>query len=239
MRLPRTVPIVLLLGAITYVPVVALRNTLPVMPWEAHLALSHAAIARFLGLATMALLTLLAMVACRDIPWLEFGFRRAKGAWLRFAGGALLLGAMSTLILKWSGGGGLDAALAGISPVELALLLVLATCVEELFARGWIQGFLAPLQGNKIEVFGFGASIPVVTGALVFGAMHLPLALTGIDAFTIACVLSFTTLLGLLAGSARERTGSLIPAIGTHLAGNAGGIVGGIAYAIATGAVRH
>jgi membrane protease YdiL (CAAX protease family) len=69
--------------------------------------------------------------------------------------------------------------------------------------------------------------------------MHLSLTLAEIDAFTIVCVLSFTTLLGLLAGLARERTGSLMPAIGTHLAGNVGGIVGGIAYAIATGAVRH
>lgn len=239
MRLPRTVPIVLLLGAVIYVPVVAFRNTLPVMPWEARLGLLHAAIARFLGLATLALLTLLAMATCRDIPWREFGFRRAKGAWLGFAGGALLLGAVATLILKWSGGGGLDAALAGVSPVELALLLVLATCVEELFVRGWIQGFLAPLQGNKIELFGFEASIPVLTGALAFGAMHISLALSAIDAFTIVCVLSFTTLLGLLAGLARERTGGLIPAIGTHLAGNVGGIVGGIAYAIATGAVQH
>jgi membrane protease YdiL (CAAX protease family) len=239
MRPPRTVPIVLLLGAVIYIPVVALRNTLPVMPWEAHLGLSHATIARFLGFATLALLTLLAMAACRDIPWLEFGFRRAKGAWLRCAGGALLLGTVSTLILKWSGGGGLDAAMAGVSPAELGLLLVLATCVEELFVRGWMLGLLAPLRGKKIELFGFDASIPVVTGALAFGAMHLSLTLTTIDAFTIVCVLSFTTLLGLLAGLARERTGSLIPAIGTHLAGNFGGIVGGIAYAIATGAVRH
>ncbi|HEV7491821.1 MAG TPA: CPBP family glutamic-type intramembrane protease [Rhodanobacteraceae bacterium] len=216
-----------------------MRNALPVMPWEAHLGLSHAMIARFLGLATLALLTLLAMVLCRDISWLEFGFRRAKGAWLRFAGGALLLGAVSTLVLKWSGGGGLDAAMAGVSPVELALLLVLATCVEELFVRGWIQGFLAPLRANKIELFGFEASTPVVICALAFGSMHLSLTLAEIDAFTIVCVLSFTTLLGLLAGLARERTGSLMPAIGTHLAGNVGGIVGGIAYAIATGAVRH
>lgn len=239
MRVPRTVPVALLLGAVIYVPVVALRAMLPQMPWEGHLGLSHATIARFLGFATLALLTLLAMVTSRDIPWLEFGFGRVKGAWLRFAGGALLLGAVSTLILKSIGGGGLDAALAGVSPVELVLLLVLATCVEELFVRGWIQGFLAPLRGNKMKLFGFEASIPVLTGALAFGAMHLSLTLTTIDAWTIVCVLSFTTLLGLLAGLARERTRSLIPAIGTHLAGNVGGILGGIAYAIATGAMRH
>ena len=90
-----------------------------------------------------------------------------------------------------------------------------------------------------MKLFGFEASIPVLTGALAFGAMHLSLTLTTIDAWTIVCVLSFTTLLGLLAGLARERTRSLIQAIGTHLAGNVGGILGGIAYAIATGAMRH
>jgi membrane protease YdiL (CAAX protease family) len=238
MRLPRTVPIALSLSALIYVPILILRNAMPVMAWEARTGLAHSTIARFLGMAMLALLTLMAMTACRAISWPDFGFCRPSDRWLRFAGGAVLLGAISTLILKSSGGGGLDSAMAGVSPFEIILILLVATCVEELFVRGWMQGFLAPLSGRRVGLLGTSISVPVATGALAFGAMHLSLTLSTIDALTIVCVLAFTTLLGALAGVARERSGSLVAAVGTHLAGNVGGILGGIAYAIGTRAIH-
>ena len=223
----------LIVSAAIYVPVLILRKVLPEMDWEAKAGLSHPAVARFGGLALLGLLTFLVMV-CSGIPRQDFGFRRAQGAWLGFAMAGALAGIVSTIVLKVSGGGGLDAALAGVAPLEVLCMLLLATVVEELFVRGWMQGFLAPLQDRGITLLGLWISIPVATGALTFGAMHLSLTMNAIDPLTMACILIFTTVLGALAGLARERTGSLVPAIGTHLAGNVGGILGGIAYAIVT-----
>jgi membrane protease YdiL (CAAX protease family) len=237
MRLPRTIPVVLLLSAIMYVPVVVFRNVLSGMDWEAKIGLPQAAVDRILFYAVLASLAIIVMALCKDISWREFGFRRADGNWKALAGIAVLLGMLSTLIIKASGGSGLDASMAGISPVELLIIAFVATCVEELFVRGWIQGFLSPLQQVRVGILGKTVSAPVLTGALAFGAMHLSLLFKSLDAVTVACVLAFTTLLGLLAGLSRERTGSLTSGIGTHLAGNVGGIMGGILYAIATGSV--
>jgi membrane protease YdiL (CAAX protease family) len=227
------------LSAIIYVPIVISRNAWPVMPWEAATGLTHATVSRILSNSVLALMSIAIMASCRDVTWREFGFQRASGKWLRFSAVAVMLGMVTTVVVKASGASGLDGALAGTSPLELLIVLLVATCVEELFVRGWIQGFLAPLQPNRVGIARFAVSVPVATGALVFGAMHLSLILREIDTTTVLCVLSFTTILGLLAGLARERTGSLVPAIGTHLAGNIGGILGGILYAIATGATPN
>jgi membrane protease YdiL (CAAX protease family) len=70
----------------------------------------------------------------------------------------------------------------------------------------------------------------LLTGALVFGAWHVPAIFS--DAWTGGIMVVFTTLLGLLAGDNRERTGSLTPAVMTHLAGNVGGVIAGILYMI-------
>lgn len=232
----RTIPVVLLASAAIYVPTVILRSSLPPMVWESEIGIPHATFVRMVAFLVLASLALGAM-ALSEIPWVEFGFQRSRGPWFGLALGAVALGGVSTLIVKAIGGGGLDAALAGTRPFEVVLLLIIATCVEELFVRGWIQGFLEPLRGRRVGFANATISVPVATGALAFGAMHLSLTRSAIDAATIACVLAFTTLLGLLAGLARERTRSLGPAIATHLAGNVGGVLGGIAYVLATHSV--
>ena len=93
--------------------------------------------------------------------------------------------------------------------------------------RGWLQGFLQPLGTHGVKVAFATVSVPVLTGALAFGAMHLP-AVLRIDAWTTVLILAFTICLGLLAGLIRERTGSLLPAFWVHLAGNAGAILAGM-----------
>jgi len=236
MLLRRSVPVVLLGSAAIYLPIVILREALPPVAWESELGIPHATFVRLLASLVLALAAFAAM-ASSGISWGDFGFRRSRGGWFRLAVGAVVLGILSTLLVKAIGGGGLDAALAGARPVEIVLLLLVATCVEEFFVRGWIQGFLEPLRDRRIGIGDATISVPVATGALAFGAMHLSLTRSAIDAATIACVLAFTTLLGLLAGLARERSGSLGPAIATHLAGNIGGVLGGIGYVIATQAV--
>jgi membrane protease YdiL (CAAX protease family) len=61
--------------------------------------------------------------------------------------------------------------------------------------------------------------------------MHLKVGFTT-DVVTGVAIVIFSTSLGFLAGIVRERTGSLLPAIAVHLAGNAGGILGGLVMII-------
>ncbi len=161
--------------------------------------------------------------------WGDFGFQRAQGSWGKFVLYALLLGAVCTLAIKASPGRGMEGAMKGLKPLQIPLLLIIASAAEEFLVRGWLQGFLQPLSVHRVKLGTARISVPVLTGALAFGAMHLP-AVIEIDAWTVVFILAFTTSLGLLAGIIRERTGSLLPAIWVHLAGNAGGILGGLIY---------
>jgi len=184
------------------------------------------------GLLAYGLLVLLAtgtMALFGEGRWKDFGFQKAQGAWGKFVLYGLLLGAVCTLAIKASPGRGMEGALKGLDPARVLLLLLFGSAAEEFFVRGWLQGFLQPLSARRVKLGFTKVSVPVLTGALAFGAMHLP-AVIRIDAWTVAFVLLFTTSLGLLAGIIRERTGSLLPAIWVHLAGNAGGILGGLIY---------
>ena len=174
-------------------------------------------------------LSVVAMMSLGEGRWNEFGFKKSTGSWWKFTLYALLIGAFSVLAVKFSPGKGMEGALKGIKPGQLLLLVIVASAVEELFIRGWLQGFLWPLQTRTVNLGLVVFSVPVLTGALAFGAMHLPMGLS-IDLWTTGIVIVFTTSLGLLAGIIRERTGSLLPSIATHLAYNAGGVLGGLIY---------
>ena len=98
-----------------------------------------------------------------------------------------------------------------------------ASVSEELLTRGLIQSFLTPLVAYGFTIFGVRISLPVLTGALFFGLMHTALLTTGMALFPVISIVVFATVLGLIAGYQRERTGSLIPAIIIHAFGNIGG----------------
>jgi len=164
-------------------------------------------------------------------PWRRFGFHKPDGPWLRFIVYALAVGTVVTFTLKLTPGKGMSEALKGVSPALLLPIIIYGSTAEEFFTRGWFQSFLEPERGRLVRLGRFAASLPVV-------AMHLTLLLRGADPWTIGFVLVFTTTVGLLAATVRELTGSLWPAILTHLAGNAGGVLGGILYAAAYTA-RH
>jgi membrane protease YdiL (CAAX protease family) len=66
--------------------------------------------------------------------------------------------------------------------------------------------------------------VPVVTGALYFSAMHLPLLAMGIDPTVGVQVLLSTFGVGLIAGWFRETSGSLIPAVLAHVLANVFGM---------------
>ena len=99
----------------------------------------------------------------------------------------------------------------------------LASIAEEVLTRGLIQGYLSPLKHIGIRVFKYYISLPILVGALFFGAMHLMLLSMGVDIYSVMNIVVFGTLLGLIAGYQKEKTNSLIPAIIVHLCFNVGG----------------
>ncbi len=99
----------------------------------------------------------------------------------------------------------------------------LASIAEEVLTRGLIQGYLSPLKHIGIRFFKYYISLPILVGALFFGAMHLMLLSMGVDIYSVMNIVVFGTLLGLIAGYQKEKTNSLIPAIIVHLCFNVGG----------------
>jgi len=225
-KLPRNVPVALLLSA----PIFAC--TLLPKHWSAFPGQTGFTKA-MLAYGLVALLSLGAMAAFGEGRWKDFGFQKAQGPWWRLALYAVALGTASGLAVKMSPGKPLDEAMKGLAPGQIPLLMLVATLIEELAVRGWLQGFLQPLRSRLVRLGPASVSVPVLTGALAFGAWHAPAI--AFDPWTGSIMVVFTTLLGWLAGASRERTGSLVPAIATHLAGNVGGVVAGVLYMLVHG----
>ena len=196
-------------------------------------AWSQPALLRAFGSYTaLGLFSWLLMIWTGGAEWRRFGFQKAGQPWGRFALLAVLLGISVTLVLRLSSRQGMDVALKGLAPLPVLLVILYSTLVEELFTRGWLQGYLEPKGGQYAPSLISAVSVSVLASALVFTAMHLTLVGKGVDAGSVVIILTFTASAGLLSALARERTGSLLPAIWTHLAGNLGGVLGGIVFAL-------
>lgn len=103
---------------------------------------------------------------------------------------------------------------------------ILASIAEEVFTRGLIQGFLNPLTRFGFSLWGLRISIPVLISGLFFGLMHLGILSTGANLLSVATIVIFAFILGIIAGYYREKSESLIPAIFIHMCGNVGGWFG-------------
>lgn len=170
----------------------------------------------------------------------EYGFCRpsrdasGRNQWLKPLLVAPLLGAAATLLTVGLGGGGNPAVKQFTLPQIVLFIWILSSTIEEVLTRGFLQGHLGDMGGRQIRVFFWRVDLPAVISAVFFSAMHLVLLWSGVDTVTILVVLLFTLSLGLLAGQVRSRTGSLYPAIGIHMMGNIGGMIGGVIYGIYT-----
>ena len=100
---------------------------------------------------------------------------------------------------------------------------ILASISEEVLTRGLIQGYLMPLRKYGFMLFRIYISIPILISAIFFGAMHIMLLTTGMNAYMVFAVVITCFILGFLAGYTREKTGSLIPAIIVHMVFNISG----------------
>ncbi|MCX6640621.1 MAG: CPBP family intramembrane metalloprotease [bacterium] len=104
----------------------------------------------------------------------------------------------------------------------ILLIWIYASICEEVFVRGLLQGYLSPLQKYKVTLFKkWPLSLPVILGALFFGSMHIVLWTKIGRRALVPMVLA--TLLGVVVGYYREKTGSLVPAVMIHAMFNIGG----------------
>lgn len=110
----------------------------------------------------------------------------------------------------------------GLSPIQSIIFVwIYASVSEEIFTRGLLQSFLSPLTQYGINLSkNLRLSVPVIFSGLYFGLMHVVV----IDKMGPP-VIVLTTLLGLVAGYYREKTGSLIPAVIIHALFNVGGML--------------
>ena len=178
----------------------------------------------FLNHTAMLVGSLLLMTVLSRGKLARYGFRWPKDLGLR---ASLLwgvgLGAASALV---------EAALPGentIMPGEwpflqiVALLWLYASVSEEVFMRGLIQSSLSRFRTYGFTLFGTRISLPVLMSALIFGVMHVAQAAMGVAGYQVLVTVVFAFILGLLAGTYREGTDSLVPAIVVHAFANVGG----------------
>ena len=104
---------------------------------------------------------------------------------------------------------------------DIIFIWIYASVCEEIFTRGLLQSFLAPLEKYGFNLFKrWRLSLPVLFSGLFFGMMHI----VAIDKMGPP-VIVFTSILGIIAGYYREKTESLIPAIIIHALFNIGGML--------------
>jgi membrane protease YdiL (CAAX protease family) len=155
------------------------------------------------------------------------GVRRVV-RWLPVAALALATGGLTSFVILVAGVDR-NPLLEELSFPQVVLLVwITSSMAEEVLARGFLQGHLT---GPSTPPRG-GIDGPTLASALFFSSMHLVLLLRGISLANLAITMAFTFALGLLAGHQRAVSKSLVPAIGVHVLGNVGTLLGGIAYAI-------
>jgi len=168
----------------------------------------------------------------------DYGFRPATGREVRLAliyGSAVAVAVHVVLAVVWrlippSSG---HPELAGASFLRIVITVwVIASICEEIFLRGLVQSFLDPLKEIGTTVFGIRFSLPVVTGAVLFGAMHIMLLTLGTGGALVGGIVGSAIALGMVAGYFRERSGSLLPAIVIHMLFN---IYGSVSHYIQQG----
>jgi membrane protease YdiL (CAAX protease family) len=107
---------------------------------------------------------------------------------------------------------------------DVLFIWAYASISEEIFTRGLLLGFLSDLRAYGINLLGrWRLSAPVLFSAFYFGGMHV--VLRGTMGSGVVSVIVLATLLGMVTGYYRERTGSLIPAIIIHVLFNIGGML--------------
>ena len=169
---------------------------------------------------------LLILVFTRGRPG-GYGFRwPEKWPLLGIAGWGLGPGLISAAVHSLGPGEGLTFVAEQSFAETVIFVWIWASICEEVFTRGLLQGFLGEFSERGVRIRGTFISVPVIFGAVFFGAMHLMLFTMGVDAFTVWAIVVFAVVIGTAAGYYCQGTGSLAPAILVHMLANVGGSIG-------------
>ncbi|MCK4546105.1 MAG: CPBP family intramembrane metalloprotease [Candidatus Eisenbacteria sp.] len=184
---------------------------------------------------------ILSLVLIRVMSGGDFGAYGFKGVSVRVIPKAILAGAVTviaasmipTMLMVMIGGRGILGEGMGPTKGMTALqmftsILILASIAEEVLYRGLIQSFLAPLGTHGIQLLRVRLSLPVILAGAAFGMSHLIL-IGNTPGPLVAVIVFATTVLGIVAGYYREKTGSLVPAIVIHMMFNVAGVLGKLA----------
>jgi hypothetical protein len=109
--------------------------------------------------------------------------------------------------------------------IVLAIWL-LSSFSEEVYVRGLAQSWVA--NGGQPGGISSAFAPPVVSSALLFAALHMPLLWTKAGVKGGLTIALATLGVGWACAVLRARTGSLLPAIACHVVANVAGIPGGI-----------
>ena len=101
-----------------------------------------------------------------------------------------------------------------------------ASIAEEFLHRGFLLNLLKPLNNKGITILKRHISLPVIISGLAFGLMHLGTARLGVGSTFLIQIVTFTTILGIIAGYYQEKYDNFSYAIIVHMAGNFVGVVG-------------
>jgi membrane protease YdiL (CAAX protease family) len=193
--------------------------------------------------ATELVLAFLAILLLGKGKFAQYGFRLQMDRltpsggivpWILLGLAALTVGALASITMMATGATGNPIIKQLSFPQVILFVFLFSSTIEEIFTRGFIQSHLAASLDSSVRVPLLRVDRPTFISALFFAGMHLVLVTHQTDVKTIVIILLFTFSLGLIAGHVRARTGSLIPAIGAHMLGNIGGMVGGILYVLFT-----
>ena len=179
--------------------------------WQ-HAAITHS----FMWMLSIFLIVLLSRGYLSEYGFTKGSFRLTGGIFIWIIPTAILsvigfIASRSGVELK----GGL-----GLTLLQtIVFVWIYATIAEEIFTRGLLQSFLFPLSRYGINISkGLRLSLPVIFSGLYFGLMHI-VAIKKMGPLVIV----LSTMLGMVAGYYREKTGSLIPALIIHALFNIGG----------------
>lgn len=116
----------------------------------------------------------------------------------------------------------------------IVFVFFFASIAEEFLHRGFLLNILKPFKNKGISVFKKHISLSVIIAGLSFGLMHLGTIRYGVSLSFLVQIVTFTSVLGMLAGYYHEKYDNFSYAILVHMAGNLVGVLSVFAMNLAS-----
>lgn len=179
----------------------------------------------FISHSTMLLLSIIAIITLKKEVNFKISapkFRTILKPILLGIAVTIVINILLTIATKIVGGEpAVHPLVAQMKPMQVLIFVFFyASFAEEILFRGFLLNLLRPLKTKGATLFNRKISLPVIISAAAFGLSHLILITAGVDALFLVRVVSFTFLLGLVAGYYQEKYDNTTYAIIVHMAGN-------------------